>query len=136
MDFTPWMLLILAIGDNTLGDYFTVLREEIARILSQDYVGAAKARGCSWFWHAAREMGITVLDIVVSRVPILVGGVIIVEESFAYFGLGHDIVAATNSQSIDLQMGVTLLIAVLLIGTSGIGAALRKILDPRASARS
>ena len=136
MDFTPWMLLILAIGDNTLGDYFTVLREEIARILSQDYVGAAKARGCSVFWHAAREMGITVLDIVVSRVPILVGGVIIVEESFAYFGLGHDIVAATNSQSIDLQMGVTLLIAVLLIGTSGVGAALRKILDPRASARS
>ena len=131
MDFTPWMLLILGVGDNTLGDYFTVLREEIGRILSQDYIGAAKGRGCSVLKHAAREISIAVLDIVFSRIPILVGGVIIIEESFAYFGLGHDIVEATNSQSIDLQMGVTVLIAAILIGTSGLKTVLHGVLDPR-----
>ena len=133
--FTLWMLLILAIGDSTLGDYFTVLREEIGRILSQDYVGAAKGRGCSVLRHARREMSMTVLGIVVSRVPVLIGGVIILEEAFSYFGLGHDIVEATNSQSIDLQMGVALFIAVLVIGTSSIGEALHGMLDPRVSAR-
>ena len=130
--FSIWMLVILALGNGTLVDYFVILREQIACALHQDYVSAAQGRGASPLRHAMLyEITLGLIEATSSRIPALVGGTIILEWIFSYIGLGFDIVKAVQVRSFELIMGVTTVIATLLILVTEVTDALRRRLDPR-----
>jgi ABC-type dipeptide/oligopeptide/nickel transport system permease component len=131
--FTFGMLIILALGNGTLSDYVAILREEIGRIFSQDYVLAAQARGSSRIWNALRETVLTLVDVTVAKIPLLVGSTIILEVLCSYYGLGWYIVKAigTDPRDVNLTMVTTTLIVGGLIGVNLVSEAVRMALDPR-----
>jgi len=133
--FSFWMLPILALGNGTLSDYTSVLREELRRIFSQEYVVAAMARGSSRVRHGARETLVSLINVTSSKIPILVGGTIVLEWVCSYVGLGYNIVKAIETQprDVNLTMGVTTVIVGGLIFVNFISGALRIYLDPRIS---
>ena len=61
--------------------------------LSQDYVRTARAKGLSErlvvFRHALRNGSISVITVVVSSLPHLLGTVVVVEVVFAWPGVGN-----------------------------------------------
>jgi len=131
-DFSIWLLIVLALGNGTLVDYYAVLREQMSRALGQNYVAAAMGRGASPLRHATVfEIALGIVDATSSRVPALVGGTIIVEWVFAYFGLGYDIIRAIQYRDFALIMGVTTAVAVLLIMVTEVAQLLRQRMDPR-----
>lgn len=130
--FSPWLVVILAVGSGTLSDYYAILREQVRGALRQDYVQAARGRGASPLRHAVRnEMILGMMDATTSRVPTLIGGTIVVEWVFAYLGLGYDIVKAIQDRDFDLIMGVATVVAVILVGVLEASGLARRRLDPR-----
>jgi len=127
------MLVILALGNGTLSDYVALLREEIQRIFSQDYVLAALGRGSSRFRHVMRETGLMLMDVTVTKIPLLVGSTIVLEVLCSYYGLGWYIVKGigTNPRDINLTMVTTTLIVGGLISVNFLSEAVRMALDPR-----
>ena len=127
-----WFVAILSLGSGTLADYYAILREQVHRALQLDYVQAAKGRGANPLIHAVRnQIILDVLEATTSRIPTLIGGTIVLEWLFSYLGLGYDIVKAIQSRDFDLIMGVTTVVATILIcvvETTGFG---RRRLDPR-----
>ena len=127
------MLAILALGNGTLSDYVAVLREELRRIFSQDYVLAALGRGGNRVRHVMRETGLMLMDVTVAKIPLLVGSTIVLEVLCSYYGLGWYIVKAIGStpRDINLTMVTTTLIVGGLIGINLVSDAIRMALDPR-----
>lgn len=130
--FSPWLLVVLALGNGTLVDYYAVIRTQIAQALVQDYVVAATGRGASRLRHAViYEIVLGLVEATSSRVPALIGGTIIVEWIFSYLGLGFDIVKAIQVRSFDLIMGVSTVVAALLIFLMETTDLVRRRLDPK-----
>jgi len=130
--FSFWLLIILALGNGALVDYFSVLHSQFDKALSQDYVSAALARGADRFRHATRyEILLAIVEATSSRIPALIGGTIIVEYIFGYNGIGFDIIKAVENRHFDLTMGVTTALAILLIGISDMTQFVRQRLDPK-----
>lgn len=130
--FSPWLLVILALGNGTLVDYYSVIRTQISQALHQDYAVAAMSRGASQLRHATvYEITLGLMEATNSRVPALVGGTIIVEWVFSYLGLGYDIIKAIQLRNADLIMGVTVAVAILLIFLGELADAVRNRLDPK-----
>jgi ABC-type dipeptide/oligopeptide/nickel transport system permease component len=132
--FSPWFVVILGLGNGTLVDYYTLLRQQIDEARQRDYVVAAQGRGASRARHAWRnELLVGLLDATWSRVPGLIGGTIVVEWVFAYTGLGYDIVKAVQDRHQELAMAVTAVVAVLLVSLGEGVERVRRHLDPRLS---
>jgi peptide/nickel transport system permease protein len=130
--FSFWLLVILALGNGALVDYFNVLRTQVNKVLSRDYVGAAQARGADPLKHATRyEIFLAIVEATSSRIPALIGGTIIVEYVFSYYGIGYDVIKAVEERHFDLTMGVTTVLAIWLIGVTEITQFLRQQFDPK-----
>ena len=130
--FSVWLIVILALGNGTLIDYYHVLREQIRNALHRDYVEAARGRGANPLKHAVRyEITLGLIDATSSRIPALVGGTIVIEWVFSYLGLGYDIVKAIESRDFELIMGVTTVVALVLICVLEASSLAHRSLDPR-----
>ena len=98
-----WKHIILPAFTLSLGLVATVARMSrsgMLEALSQDYVRTARAKGLSErlvvFRHALRNGSISVITVVVSSLPHLLGTVVVVEVVFAWPGVGN--LMATGGQ--------------------------------------
>ena len=71
--------LILCLGSGFLSDYSYLLYKEYENIMSKDYAIFAEFSGFSKFLFTLKEMTISLISISTSRIPILFGGMIILE---------------------------------------------------------
>lgn len=130
--FSLWLVAVLAMGSGSLSDYYAVLREHWQATVSREYVVSARARGASGLKHAFyNEALLGMIEATAARVPTLVGGTIMVEWVFAYLGLGYDIVRAIQDRDFELIMGVTVVVAAMLLVVVEMADLARRGLDPR-----
>jgi peptide/nickel transport system permease protein len=132
--FSFWLLLILALGNGALADYYSILREQTNKARGMEYVEAARGRGADVIRHLRRyEMTLGLIEATSSRFPVLIGSTIIVESIFSYLGLGYDIVNAIRLRNFERIMAITMVVAALLIFVTEFTDYIRKRLDPRLS---
>lgn len=114
----PW----LALGLPTSAVVIRQTRAAIQEVLETDYVRAARAGGAtgvSLLWrHVLRNALLPVITVVGLRVPVLVGGAIVVEQVFALPGLGALTVNGVLSQDIPVIQGIVLFTAVVVVFTN------------------
>ena len=91
-----WKHIILPAFTLSTGLIATVARmarSGMLEALSQDYIRTAKAKGLSQrlviFRHALRNGSISIITVVVSSLPHLIGSVVVVEVVFAWPGVGN-----------------------------------------------
>ena len=85
--------LITAIGSGILFDFYTLLDNEHDFIMVKDYVTFARNSGFNEYRFAFKELFISIIYISTSRVPILFGGMIMIEvlSKSVYEGIGFAI---------------------------------------------
>jgi ABC-type dipeptide/oligopeptide/nickel transport system permease component len=85
--------LITAIGSGILFDFYTLLDNEHNFIMSKDYVIFARNSGYNEYNFAFKELFISIIYISTSRIPILFGGMIMIEvlSKSVYEGIGFAI---------------------------------------------
>ena len=108
-------IVVLGLGNGTLSEVIRHLREEMGRVLSEDYVRTARAKGASVWKHAYKEgFLIPVTEIVASKIPFLLGGAVIVEQVFNWPGMGRMAWQAAQDRDFPVIMGIAVIAAVFV----------------------
>jgi len=90
--------------------YTRVMRNTMIEALLSDYVRAAISRGIKHttivFKHALRNSILSIVTLAGVQVGYMLGGVILTETVFSWFGIGHLIVQAVSFRDYPLMMGI------------------------------
>jgi ABC-type dipeptide/oligopeptide/nickel transport system permease component len=103
------MIFCLAIGSGVFYDFYLLLSNSFDNILNKDYSIFARILGYKPYKFARKELIINTASIIVSRLPILFGGMIIIEvftkgTKNSYSGAGLEIFRAFHGANIDYEM--------------------------------
>lgn len=127
-------VVLLGLGNGALSEIVRYLREEIARVMAEEYVRTARAKGAAVWRHAYKEaLLIPVAEIIAAKMPFVLGGAIIVEQVFNWPGLGRVAWQAAQDRDYPVIMAVTLLAAVVVRLGSFFHRAVYVAVNPRAS---
>ena len=110
-------------------------RSALLEVLHQDYVRTATAKGLSHvrvvYGHALRNALVPVVSIVGTLVPRLVGGSVVTEAVFGWPGMGRLAVEAANGRDYPLIVGITVIVAFVVVASSLVVDLAYTWLDPR-----
>ncbi len=133
-----WKHIILPAFTLSLGLVATVARMSrsgMLEALSQDYVRTARAKGLSErlviFRHALRNGSISVITVVVSSLPHLLGTVVVVEVVFAWPGVGNLMAQAVANRDYPVVFLDVLLFGTLTVLIFLVMDLLYAMVDPR-----
>jgi peptide/nickel transport system permease protein len=110
-------------------------RSALLEVLHQDYVRTATAKGLSRlrvvYGHALRNALVPVVSIIGTLVPRLIGGSVVTEAVFGWPGMGRLAVEAANGRDYPLIVGITVVVATVVVFSSLAVDLLYTWLDPR-----
>lgn len=135
-DLLQHLLLPAAvIGVSNIGGILKQTRSACLEVLGEDYIMTARAKGLKEravvMRHALRSALIPVLTTVLAHVPHIIGGSVVVERLFGWPGMGSLMFAAISGRDYSVIMGVTVVIALAVLGTNLLLDLLYGLVDPR-----
>ena len=136
--FTSWKSLILpsfTLGVIQAATLSRILRSSLLDVLNQDYVRTARAKG---LWtrmvilkHALRNAAIPVLSVLGVQVGYLLSGAIIVEQVFAFPGMGRLVLQAVSNRDVPVVQAFVFITALLVAAVNLLVDMLYTVIDPR-----
>jgi peptide/nickel transport system permease protein len=127
-------VFVLGIGNGTISEVIRYLRDEIGRVMAEDYIRTARAKGASVWKHAFKEgLLIPVTEIIASKIPFILGGAVIVEQVFNWPGMGRMAWQAAQDRDYPVIMGIAIISAVLVRLGSLFRSVVYVAVNPRAS---
>jgi peptide/nickel transport system permease protein len=119
----------------SLADWTRYIRSQMLEVIRQDYVRTAQAKGLKnrvvLMGHAFRNALLPLVTLVGFTIPGLFGGALIIENVFAYPGIGQLTVQSLNSSDYSVAMGCVMMLAILTILGNLLADVLYGVLDPR-----
>ena len=110
-------------------------RTAMLEVLHSDYVTTARAKGLSeWVVigrHAFRNALLPLITISSLRIPLLFGGVIVIEQMFSWPGMGLLTVRAITNVDYPVLMALTFWVAVIVLFSNLLADVLYAVADPR-----
>jgi peptide/nickel transport system permease protein len=136
LDIVMRMILpTIALALISFAGYIRFSRGTLLEVLNQDYIRTARAKGLTErtviMRHAFRNTMIPMTTIMVTDIAAIVGGAIITERVFGWYGMGTLFNKAIVSFDLNLLMGVILFLSTLAILANLIADLLYSALDPR-----
>ena len=133
--FASLILPAFTLALPSLAQIFRLTRSEVLDVLDEKYVTTAYAKGLKnkvvLVKHVLRNAMIPVTVMFFLSLPWLIGGAVVVENVFAWPGMGQLIWKAISKQDFVIVQGVVLVITILTVICNLIGDILAGILDPR-----
>ena len=130
--------LILPVATLTVAMVAVLIRytrNSVLDTLNRDFVKTARSKGVpEWkvlYSHVFRNSLGPVMVILAFRLPLLVGGSILVETVFQWPGIGGTVIAAVYSSDFPVIMVVSMIIALVILVASFLVDIVKSILDPR-----
>ena len=129
--FLPTLALLLI----SFAGYVRFSRGTLLEVLNQDYIRTARAKGLPErtviMRHAFRNTMIPITTIMVVDFAGIIGGAIITEQVFGWYGMGTLFNTAIGTFDLNLLMGVFLVTASLAVLANLVADLLYSALDPR-----
>jgi oligopeptide transport system permease protein len=129
------VLPVVALSLGPLTYFARIVRGQMLETLQQDYVRTAKAKGLRWkrvvVVHVLRNSLIPAVTAAGPLLGFLVTGSFIIENIFAIPGIGRYYVISVQGRDYSTVMGITVLLAILIIVANMIVDILYGFLDPR-----
>jgi len=132
-----WYLVLpgVTIGTASSATLMRVMRSSMAAELNKEYVTLARAKGLPErtvvLKHVLRNSLISVTTIAAFLTASIFGGAVVVEQVFAWPGIGRAFVRAIVGREVDLIMAITLFTGVTIILANLLADILYAVLDPR-----
>jgi peptide/nickel transport system permease protein/glutathione transport system permease protein len=112
-----------------------VTRSAMLRVLDEDYMRTARAKGVPWrrvVWrHGLRNAGLPVVTVVGLYVGILIGNSVLTEIVFNRPGLGKIIVGALNQRDYTMLQGLMVIYCFLIVVVNLLTDVTYGLIDPR-----
>jgi peptide/nickel transport system permease protein len=127
-------IFVLGTASGTLSEMIRHLREELSRVLAEDYIRTARAKGAPVWRHAFKEgFLIPVTEIMSAKIPFLLGGAVIVEQVFNWPGMGRMAWQAAQDRDFPVIMGIALVAAAFVRAGNLMQRIVFTAVNPRAS---
>jgi peptide/nickel transport system permease protein len=131
------VLPVFVLGIASAAGTARYMRNRLLEVLSEEYVLAARARGLREktviLKHALRNAMIPILTIYGMSIPFLLGGAVLIENVFAWPGLGKLGVEAVGGRDYPVIMATTMMSAVLVVLGNLMADITYAAVDPRIS---
>jgi oligopeptide transport system permease protein len=125
----------IALGLGPMAYFARLTRGSMLETLQQDYIRTARAKGLRWrrvvVVHTLRNSLIPVVTAAGPILGFLITGSFIIEQIFAIPGIGRYYVTAVTGRDYSVVMGLTVLLAALVIVANLVVDILYGYLDPR-----
>ena len=129
------ILPALALATIPLAVIARMTRASLLEVLSRDYIRTAEAKGLSRraviLRHALRNALLPVLTVIGLQVGRLLAGAILTETIFSWPGIGLWVYESIESRDYAIVQGVSLFIAVIVVGVNLVTDVLYAAVDPR-----
>ena len=129
------VLPAIALGLFNTGALMRFTRSSMLEVISQDYIRTARAKGllegAVVYRHALKNALIPTLTVLGLQVGFLMAGAVIIEQVFAWPGIGWLTLTAINQRDYPVVMGVVLIIALVFVLSNLVVDLLYTWADPR-----
>lgn len=110
-------------------------RNSMLDVLNKDYVKTARAKGLSewkvYTKHVFRNAMMPISVLIFLRLPMLIGGSVVIEQVFGYAGIGNRLLTAINASDYQLVMIIVFMLSVVSLLASVLIDLFTALLDPR-----
>jgi len=124
---------VLALGMTAY--LFRLVRSSMLEVLRQDYITTARAKGLRErvviYKHALRNALVPVVTYIGYSLGFLFGGAVVIEDVFGWLGLGHFYVFSADLRDYPVLMGLSMLIAIMILIGNLCADIAYAIVDPR-----
>mgnify|MGYP006276133241 CR=1 FL=1 len=129
------ILPVSVLSLNTIAFVSRFTRTEILEVLEQDYIRTAQSKGLRqrtiWRLHALRNALIPVITFIGPSLGTLLAGAVIIEQVFAWPGMGQLVINAVLNRDYPIVMGSVVIASVMFIIGVLISDVLYVVVDPR-----
>ncbi len=126
---------VMALTLPLLGGTVRLTRAEVLETIREPFVLTAHAKGLSrravLLGHVLRNALIPVTVMFFLALPWVIGGTVIIENIFAWPGIGRLLWSSITNQDLPVVQGIIIIIAVLTVVCNVIGDVIAGLLDPR-----
>lgn len=132
-----WHLTLPAavIGVSNVGSILRQTRSACLEVMGEDYIKTARAKGLREHavvvGHGLRSALIPVLTSILTHIPHIIGGSVVVERIFGWPGMGSLMFSAISGRDFNVIMGVTVVMALAVLLTSLLLDVVYGLVDPR-----
>lgn len=127
----PMLTLVLISCAGTI----LLMQTSMLEVMGEDFILTARAKGLSERIvrkrHAARNAYLPIATSIVISLGFVVGGAIILEQIFSYFGMGYWLLNSITTQDRFLAGAILFMISLLVIVGNIVADVLYGVLDPR-----
>jgi peptide/nickel transport system permease protein len=129
------ILPTLTLGTGMTAVLMRLQRASMLEVLNEKYIRTARAKGLNEEKvigkHALRNTLIPLVTIIGMQFAHLLSGVVIVEQVFAWPGIGHFLVDSINAKDYPVIQGFVLIVAFFFVFSNMVVDVLYAFLDPR-----
>ena len=125
-------IVVLGVANGTVSEVIRHLRGELGRVLTEDYIRTARAKGAPVWRHAFKEgFLLPMTEMIAAKIPFIIGGAVIVEQVFNWPGLGRMAWQAAQDRDFPVIMGIALVAAAFVRAASLLRAVIYAGVNPR-----
>ena len=135
-----WKYFVMPLAVLTLPNiaYFArFMRSSMLEVINQDYVNTARAKGLDnravLYQHALRNALIPMVTVIGLQLPRILGGAVIIEQIFAWPGLGLLAWDAIGKRDYPVILGITMLTGAAVMVVNVLVDFVYALVDPRVS---
>jgi peptide/nickel transport system permease protein len=129
------VLPALVIAIQYVASTMRYTRSSLIEALSQDYVRTAYAKGLRYrpvvLRHGLRNALIPIATIIGTYIPNLLAGAVFIETIFTWPGMGRLFVESVNARDYPVVMGLTLVLAIIILAANLLTDLTYALIDPR-----
>lgn len=129
------ILPAFTLGVIQLAGWTRYIRASMLEVIRQDYIRTAEAKGLRnrviLMSHAFRNAMLPLITLVGLTIPDLFGGALIVENVYAYPGIGQVTIDSLQQSDYSVAMGAIMMLAFLTVIGNLIADILYGVMDPR-----
>jgi peptide/nickel transport system permease protein len=137
--FLHMVMPVCVLAIQYVGETTRYMRAAMAGVLGEDYIRTARAKGLSRLRvlrdHGLKNSLIPVVTNVGMSLPGLIGGTIIIERIFTWPGIGTLMFQSISARDYPVIMGISAMVAVVVLAGNLLVDLVYGMLDPRISYR-
>lgn len=132
-----FILPVLVLVLPNIAYFARFMRSSMLEVKNQDYVTVARAKGLPnktvLYRHSLRNALIPMITVIGLQIPTIIGGAVIIEQIFAWPGLGDLAVKAISQRDYPVILAITLLSGAVVMIVNLLVDIFYAIADPRVS---
>lgn len=125
----------ITLGMDLTAALIRFVRSSMIEVMKEDYLRTARAKGLNerqtLFGHAFRNAMIPIVTVIAFRIPVLIGGAVIIETIFQWPGLGTLTLTAAKAKDYPIIMGIGLTLTLVAVLSNLIADIAYGLIDPR-----